>query len=128
MESLKIRTGQVNLQILDDYGNERGIFSFNPEDVANAKRFMEIQKELVDKQAEFEQRESKCKDDESKVNLLNEIVDYFEQAIDSCWGEGSSKLLFGEAKTLSMFSDFFEGIAPYYEEASKKRKAKYLKK
>ena len=128
MESLKIRTGQVNLQILDDDGNERGIFSFNPEDVASAKRFMEIQRELVDKQAEFESKVPECKDDESKVSLLNEIVEYFESTIDSCWGEGTSKILFGEAKTLSMFSDFFDGIAPYYAEASKKRKAKYLKK
>lgn len=128
MESLKIRTGQVNLQILDDAGNERGVFSFNPEDVANAKRFLELQKELVVKQEDFEKRSGKCKDDESKVDLLNEIVEYFESAIDSCWGEGTSKLLFGDAKTVSMFADFFEGIAPYYAEASKKRKAKYTNK
>ena len=128
MESLKIRTGQVSLRILDDEGNERGVFSFNPEDVASAKRFMEIRKELVEKRSEFEVKEAQCTDDESKVDLLNEIVDYFEATIDGCFGEGSSKLLFGEAKTLAMFSDFFDGIAPYYAEASKKRKAKYLKK
>ncbi len=128
MQSLVIRTGQVNLQIVDEHGEEKGVFSFNPEDVACAKRFVEIQRELVEKQKEFEAQSSKCKDDESKINLLNDIVEYFTATIDSCWGEGTSKLLFGNTKTLSMFSDFFEGIAPYYAEASKKRKEKYLKK
>lgn len=128
MESLKIRTGQINLQIVNDAGEEKGVFSFNPEDVANAKKFLELQRELTFKQTEFEKKSANCKDDESKIDLLNEIVDYFESAIDSCWGEGTSKLLFGDAKTLTMFADFFEGIAPYYEEASKKRKAKYANK
>ena len=128
MESLKIRTGQVNLQILDDLGNEKGVFSFNPEDVASARRFVEIQKELIEKQNEFQTRTDECTDDKSKLDLMNEVVDYFENMIDECWGKGTSELLFGKAKSLTMFSDFFEGIAPYYSKASEQRKAKYLNK
>lgn len=128
MEQLKIRTGQINLQIVGDDDEVRGVFSFNPEDVASAKRFLEIRNELMEKQQEFIEQEEKCQDDESKMQLLNDIVNYFEDVIDNCFGEGSSKILFGENKSLTMFSDFIEGIAPYYDEASKKRMAKYSKK
>lgn len=128
MEKLKIRTGQISLQIVGDDDEVRGVFSFNPEDVESARRFLEIRNELIEKQQEFTEQEEKCQDDESKMQLLNDIVDYFESVIDKCFGEGSSKLLFGDNKSLTMFSDFIEGIAPYYDEASKKRMAKYSKK
>ena len=128
MESLKIRTGEVRLQILGDDGEERGIFSFNPEDVASARRFLEIRKELAIKHEEFEAQEKACETDESRADLLNDIVNYFETLIDECWGAGTSKMLFGDAKTLGMFADFFDGISPYYADASKKRVKEYTKK
>ena len=128
MESLQIKTGEVRLQILGDDGEERGIFRFNPDDVASARRFIEIKKELTVKHEEFEAKEKLCDSDESRADLLNEIVDYFEKMIDECWGAGTSEILFGDAKSLGMFSDFFEGISPYYAEASKKRVSKYTNK
>lgn len=128
MESLKIRTGQINLQIIGDDDEPRGVFSFNPEDVEAAKRYMSIRNEMTEKQKEFERQEERCETDEEKMQLLNDIVNYFEEKIDECFGSGSSKLLFGDNKSLSMFSDFFEGIAPYFEAASKKRIDKYSKK
>ena len=128
MESLKIRTGSVSLQILDDAGLERGVFTFNPEDIESAKRVIGLQQELEHKQSELDVKAENCETDEEKVNLLIEAVDYLEDLIDKCFGTGTSNLLFGDAKTLSMFSDFFEGITPYYEKASKARMAKYSKK
>lgn len=127
MESLQIRTGAISLEILDDAGNSRGVFSFNPEDVESAKQVIELQSEFEAKQIDFEERAKTCTDAESKVVLLNEVVNYFRDAIDRCFGEGSSDLLFGNAKTLSMFEDFFNGITPYYQKASKARIAKYKK-
>ena len=128
MESLQVRTGQISLQILDDEGNERGIFKFNPEDINCAKAIINLQAELNDKEAEFTERATKAETDEEKVMVLDELTNYFNNAIDECFGSGSSKVLFGNAKTLSMYQDFFEGIIPYYEKASKKRLAKYNKK
>lgn len=128
MESLKISTGAVKLQIVDDDGEVRGIFKFRPDDVHSAQAMLELQKELDIKQAEFDKRAETCETQEEQIALLNEIVDYFEDAIDKCFGEGSSKILFGEAKTLTMFEDFFNGIIPYYQKASNKRVAKYKKK
>jgi hypothetical protein len=127
MESLQVRTGQISLKILDDDGDERGVFRFNPEDIESAKRVFALQEELVVKQKEFEEKMAKAGASEERINVLDEIVDYFNGAIDSCFGEGSSQILFGGAKTVSMYENFFEGIAPYYEKAAKKRTAKYKK-
>lgn len=127
MESLRVRTGEVKLQILDDAGDERGIFSFNPSDVKAAQAFLDMQSEFDSKQHDFETRLNNCEDDKEKISLLNEIVSYFKELIDKCYGEGSSKILFGDACSLSMFEDFFVGITPYYEKASKQRMKKYKK-
>lgn len=125
MESLQVRTGEIHLQILDDLGNERGIFTFNPQDVHSAKIILSLQDEFKEAEANFEEREKNCKTIQDKINLLDEVVDYFEGLIDNCFGQGSSELIFGKSKSLSMFEDFFNGIIPYYQKASEERIAKY---
>lgn len=125
MDSLQVRTGVVSLKILDDAGEERGIFKFNPTDIESAKKVVELQGELEERQKDFETRATTCETTEQKINLLEESVSYFEELVDKCFGEGSSKLLFGDAKTLSMFDDFFNGIIPYYKKASEQRMEKY---
>lgn len=125
MESLKIRTGRVKLQVLDDTGEVRGIFSFNPTDVESAKQIIAIQSEFTDKSKEFEARSKVCTEPKEQIKLLDEIVTYFKDMIDKCFGDGSSDILFGSDKSLEMFFDFFEGITPYYEKASKDRMSKY---
>lgn len=128
MQSLQIKTGEIRLQIIDDAGEERGIFKFNPTDLESAKKVLSLKNELTIKQAEFEDKVAHCETPEDKVNCMAEVCDYFEGIIDDCFGAGSSNLLFGGAKTLSMFDDFLTGIMPYYEQASKERVAKYSPK
>ena len=127
MESLQVRTGQISLQILDDNGDPRGVFKFVPTDIESAKQILSLQQEVNDKYKEFQELAKSADSADKQINLLGEVVDYFESRIDSIFGEGSSKILFGNAKTLSMFEDFFTGIMPYYEKASKKRVNKYTK-
>lgn len=128
MDSLQVRTGQVSLRILDDSGEERGIFKFNPTDIESAKRVFSVQSELETTAAEFDKKAEACATPEEKINLLDEVVNYYETMIDNIFGEGSSQLLFGSAKTLSMFEDFFQGIIPYYQKASDARMSKYKRK
>ena len=127
MQSLQVRTGQISLQILNDEGEVRGIFRFNPEDIESAKQVYRLQEELQIKEVEFEQRIKVAESVEDKLTVLDEIVKYFNDSIDLCFGAGSSEVLFGGAKTLSMYEDFFAGIVPYYEKASKARVSKYKK-
>lgn len=126
MDSLKISTGRVRLQIVDEAGNQRGIFSFNPSDIQSAKRIIEIQKEFEAKNSEFQARINNAETLEEKVTILDDLVSYFESVIDDCFGSGSSQILFGDDKSVEMFYDFFDGITPYYEKASKERMAKYM--
>jgi hypothetical protein len=127
MDSLQVRTGQISLRILDDDGEERGIFRFNPKDIESAKRVILLQDELNAKLEEYSERNEKCKTAEERVELLSESVNYLRGIIDDCFGEGTSDIVFGTAHTLTMFSDFIEGITPYYTAASKERTNKYRK-
>lgn len=127
MDSLQVRTGQVSLRILDDAGEERGIFRFNPEDIESAKKVISLQSTLEEKNQEFIKRNEACKTAEERIELLSETVTYFRGMIDECFGAGTSDLVFGNAHTLSMFTDFIEGIIPYYSQASAKRTSKYQK-
>jgi len=125
MPSLQIRTGEIKLEVLDDRGETRGYFTFNPEDIHTAKQLANVRNEFNRTQAEFEKRSETCETPEEQINLLDEVCDYYNKLIDDCFGEGSSKTLFGNSKTLTMYADFLNGIAPYYKEASEKRLAKY---
>lgn len=127
MESLQIKTGLISLEILDDNGDKRGVFSFNPKDIKSARKVTDLIVEFQSKQVEFSEKEKSCETAEQKIKLLDEIVDYFKQSIDDVWGENSSKVLFGNASTLDMFDDFFSGITPYYKKESKQRVTKYKK-
>lgn len=128
MQSLQVRTGEIKLQILDDAGEERGIFKFNPTDITSAKKVFAFQNDLNAKQAEFEEKAKQCETPQEKIELLDSVCDYFNNLIDECFGAGSSELLFGGAKTLSMYDDFIQGIIPYYQKASEERVAKYSPK
>lgn len=127
MNSFQIKTGQISVNILDDDGEIRGVFRFNPSDVKVAKRFNEIKLEYVAKQKEYIERSALCTTDLEATSLVDEIVDYVKNSIDSAWGDGSCKILFGDASTIEMFSDFFTNIQPFYQEESAKRMKKYNK-
>ena len=128
METLKIHTGQVCLNIVDDSGESRGVFKFNPNDITVAKRIYSLQGTIADKQKEYEERVNQAEaSEESSIELLEEIVQYFRGVIDDIFGAGSSNILFGDACSISMFDDFFEGITPYYQKASEARVQKYKK-
>ena len=130
MDTLKINTGAISLRIVDDNDNEQGIFKFNPNDIGTANKFFELMQEINSKQLQFQQKEAQIKDDDtkSKLDLACEVIEYFENKIDEIFGTGTSQLLFGNAKTIDMFSDFFNGIAPYYEKSSQERMNKYTRK
>ena len=127
MESLQIRTGMLALNILDDNGEVRGVFNFNPQDVKIGQKVFDMIADFQVKQLEFDKKKADCSGPEDVLKLLNEMIAYYKEEIDSTWGENSSKTLFGDANTITMFEDFFSGITPYYTRESKKRTAKYKK-
>jgi hypothetical protein len=127
MASLQIHTGQICLDILDDQGNQRGVFKFNPNDVSVAKRVFALQNTIQDKFKEYEERYKDVQNEQDGITLLDETIQYFRGVIDEIFGAGTSQILFGDCNTFSMFEDFFNGITPYYTKASKDRVQKYKK-
>ena len=115
MESLQIKTGKVGIVILDDFGNERGIFKYNPEDLGVGKRMSELIQKIKQESSENEKREAECKTGEERMLLLEEICSNYRKEIDNIWGQGSSDILFGDAVCTSMFDDFFLGIGKEYD-------------
>ena len=130
MDTLKINLGNVSLKIVDENNNEKGIFTFNPNDINTANKFFDLLSELDIKKEEFTKRESELAEDDikGKLALTLEVIDYFENKIDNIFGSGSSELIFGQTKSIDMFKDFFEGLMPYYQKASQNRIDKYTEK
>ena len=127
MDTLKIHSGVVRLNIEDEYGHSRGIFAFNPEDIESLKNIYKLQDEINQKQVELQEVANNCKTLDEKVEFITKTVQYYKGVIDRCFGEGTSQIVFGDCNTLEMFSDFLEGIMPYYEKANERRLAKYKK-
>jgi hypothetical protein len=128
MEKLQIHTGQICLDVVDDHGESRGVFKFNPNDITTARKVFSLQETLNTKFEEYDKQFNEVKDDAGKsVELFEEVIKYCRDAIDEIFGAGTSQILFGDANTFQMFEDFFDGITPYYTKASKERVQKYQK-
>lgn len=127
MTSLKINTGDISLEILGDDDKPRGVFKFNPEDIVTTKKFLQVQKDFALMEKEYQDRAAMTEDTLEVASLLAEIVTFLKTKLDEVYGENTSKVLFGDACTLSMFSDFFDGIEPYYTKAINKMRKKYSK-
>lgn len=123
MDSFKISTGKIGVPIERD-GEDVGVFYFNPSDIASARKILDLKKDFEVKEKEFKKESKNADTEEKQVALLEEIVNYFRDKIDEVYGQGTSNLLFGEARVLDMFSGFFDGINHYYMKASQERMAK----
>ena len=127
MEPIKISTGMVSVDIIDDFGEVRGVFKFNPEDLGVMKRMLELKNKIQSESSENEKKESECKTGEERMLFLEKICTDYKNQIDNIWGTGTSNILFGDAVCLTMFSDFLAGVGKCYEDESQKRINKYKK-
>ena len=125
MGKLVINTGMISLDVEDSDGSKRGVFRFNPTDISLAKHVLEMQTEIAERGKEFDERINACETPEDKVKVLFDITEYYRKMIDDIFGEGSSQILFGDAHTLGMITDFIDGITPYFNKASANRMKKY---
>lgn len=135
MNSLEISSGTIRIAINDD--PER-VIEFNPSDVLFAERFYSIYKEIETKQAEYLQR-SKDLDKQAGeldenglpaniqngIAFLREACEYMREKIDYLFGPGTSQKAFGDALSLDMITQFFDGMTPYVEKARNERLVKY---
>lgn len=137
MDKLSI-SGVKRLSINDDPNR---VIEFNPSDVLFAERFYKVYRDFEAKQTEFLEK-SKQLDEKSKiltpeglpsnleegVEFLREVCTFMREKIDLLFGEGTSQIAFGDALSLEMIGQFFDGISPYVWSAREAKLEKHTMK
>lgn len=136
VDKLIINSGEKRIQIndTDDY------LVFNPNDVVFVERFYkmitEFETKLKDYQAKGAELDKATDVNElgipvnvqERINFIHEACNFMYEQIDFLFGEGTSKMLFGETESLDMLEQFFSGLTPIIESYRKANVKKYLKK
>lgn len=134
MESLKISSGTIRIAINDD---PEKVIEFDPNDVLFAERFYSIYKEVEAKQAEYLKRSKELDaqvdldengipaNAEEGIAFLREACEYMRSKIDYLFGPDASQKAFGDALSLDMIAQFFEGMTPFVEKARREKLVKY---
>lgn len=106
--------------------------------MAFAERFYQLTGEFTAKQKEFEQRAGeldKIQDVDSyglplnsaaRLAFLRETCGFMRTKIDQLFGAGTSDKAFGDAMTLGMFEQFFNGVTPFIQQARDAKVTKHL--
>lgn len=137
MDSLRIDAGVIRITVNDDPNR---VISFNPEDVLFAEKFYNLLQEFQEKQKEYEIRLNEIKAAEvldetgipknlsDTLTVVEEICDFMRNKIDEVFGAGTSNVAFGEAKSLTMIEQFFQGIVPFIQAGRAQKLSKYERK
>lgn len=129
MDEIRISSGAKSVNIVRD-GVNVGVFTFNPKDVKEAQRHSEIVAEMEIKREKYIEKATeldKGNDAQAKIDFLAEFIADIYNDIDRIYGDGTSKMVFGDTLELDMISDFLRSLTPYYKTASEERTAKYKK-
>ena len=134
MDSLQITSNERRIAINND--PER-IIRFNPSDVVFAEKFYnligEFQKTLTQYEPRAREIESNTETDENglpvnfadRIALHREICDYIRERIDHLFGIGTSQTAFGDDRDPDQFTQFFEGLKPFFKDARTAKVEKY---
>lgn len=137
MDSIRIETGEKRVSINDDSSR---VIVFNPSDVLFAERFYKLMGEFETKLGEYEERtrelEASQELDENglpvnaqeRLDVLKETCVYVRERIDYLFGEGTAQTAFGDVANLDIFTQFFEGITPFIQNARAGKIAQYTAK
>ena len=123
--TIQISTGAIKVKFTNDFGEPIGTLNVNPSDIGEANKIFTLSMELEERQAEYEKKIKEAKTEKEQLEILLESCEYLKKSIDYIYGAGASLMLFREANTFRMFEDFFKGITPLYQKASKDKMKKY---
>jgi hypothetical protein len=136
--NINIDKGVTHIPVTRD-GESVGAISFNANSIEFAEGFYTLLKSFDGRMSEFEKKAIKLdgvtKVDEfgfpintkEKLQLIKETCEYMREEIDKLFGENTCSVVFGDSNTLDMFSQFFEGVIPYFEKSRSLKIAKYTK-
>ncbi|ADY54713.1 hypothetical protein Sgly_0347 [Syntrophobotulus glycolicus DSM 8271] len=133
---MKLTTGRIEIPIERD-GENVGSLAFNPNDMAFVDRFYGLIGDFEAKEKEYQEKalalEENTETDsygipknmKERLALLKDICGFLRGRIDYVFGDGVSQKVFGDANTLDMFEQFFDGIAPFIQQARVGKVEKY---
>lgn len=134
MSNININTGEIKLTINDD---ENRVIMFNPNSLEFMNNLNELLSELEDKEREYKSKEAEIDKNtevnsygipvnlKEKIKLIKDTCGFMRGKIDGVFGEGTSQTVFGDANTIDMFEQFFEGITPYIKKVRNTKINKY---
>jgi len=134
LESIAIDTGEKRVCI---NGDESRVIVFNPGDVLFAEKFYVLAGEFQTKLTKFQRKalefDSAAEvgadgfpaNTTARLELMKGVCGYLRGRIDYLFGIGTSETAFGEAQTLNVFVQFFEGITPLIQGARNEKVLKY---
>lgn len=132
MEKFIIKTGTKRIAIFENEDDEkngvepRGYFEYNPQDVTEARKILELQASCQGELLNISSREKECKTELEKICLMEEFATKYRNQIDYIYGNGTSDSLFGKVLTYDSLTQFFEYLTEKYRESSKSRVDKIL--
>ena len=133
MDSIKIDAGVKRILINDG----PAYIEFNPSDINFAERFYELVKDFQAKKTEYQRRseeiDANIADDSDGIPanlpdglaLMREACEFVRERIDRLFGKGTCQKSFGDALSLDMFMQFFDGVSPYIQRARTDKASKY---
>jgi hypothetical protein len=133
-DSITIVTGMRH--ILINGGPE--FIEFNPSDISFAERFYALIADFNTKKAGYEERADAIDGNKTLdanglpanvpegLALMREVCEYMRAEIDKLFGAGTSNKVFGSALSIDMFTQFFDGLMPFIQQARTSQVGKYL--
>lgn len=137
MNSLQINTGKIRIPIIRD-DEECGVLEFDPSDIIFGEKFYRLIANFQGREQAYRERaksiDLSAEADENGVpknlpaglELMREVCDYMRSEIDDLFGQGTSQMVFGSARNLEVFQQFFAGITPIVKQARENKLKKYL--
>ena len=136
MESIKLNSGMVNLEVYCDDIKE--VISFNPDDVRFVNSFYQLFDSFKSEEQQYKGKMLVLEKDKTideygvpknmrkRLELITEYAHLINRKIDSVFGAGTSEKVFHGAIVPDMYRQFFEGVAPYISKSREEKMGKYL--
>ena len=137
MKKITIDAGLLKIEINDDPDR---IISFNPLDTLFAEKFYRLIDIFEKKDAEYKKRMAKLDKEKEKdkhglpinvaegLALMRELSEFCRENIDELFGEGTSQIVFEDARNLEMIEQFFNAVVPLIKKARQDQVKKYTKR
>lgn len=127
---------KVRIAIMQE-GAEVGAIRLDPSDVGFMEKVYDTLDDFKRVETEYAQRAEELEKDEQLddygipqnarqvLALWRELIEYMYGRIDTLFGDGVSKMAFGETRSIYAVYDFFDQLTPYLEQAQAERIKKY---